>query len=615
MSLARGERGEWWSFDIETQDWETLVVACAHSENGRALELTAPGRSLESDCQAVLDWYLALPSTDVVWSHNGGGFDFLFLISVGRHLEWTARMGGSSIISCRAKGHAELRDSSRIFAASLAKWTGRKEATGLDCECGEGCGGYCAIRRDMAPEKRRRLVDYCHSDCDALLSTLRSDLDRLVGEGLAVYDRRGMPRLTFGGIAWQTAARLAGLDPSKVTITTAEYRAGRRAYFGGRCEVGQVEAPTIYRYDVHAMYPWALTAPVPHGERRGHSRDEAARAYLSGAEGAFQARVVLPDNDLPLLPHRYAGERAGRFTPGRVVWSTGFVEGWWTGLELRAAEAWGARIESVSLAFTWDRFDAIYEPYVRMIYDARDRATRSGDERWASGLKFFANAVTGKLAQRPGFARMIVTSNPPHDICDECLIQGLPGCEHSQWTWHGGNVYSKEEWRLSACSRPIEAAYLTSRARVKLATRLLRHTGRWIYADTDSTYLLDPDERDVHASELGTFGFEGCGSEWLALAPKLYRYRDQHGAPKVRAKGIPAPAWETLPRLQAGLKERRERGVERLRSSGGAFKRRTIERGWHDHGTEWCGTRKVRPNGRTVPAHRARDGSYDWPRW
>lgn len=611
----------WWAYDIETEDWDTLVVGVAMADDGREV-IVRRG----SDARA---WYRSLPSDDIVWSHNGGGFDFLHLISVCHppRFEWTARMAGSSVIACRAKGFAECRDTSRLFPGSLAEWTNRKEALDLPCRCGENCGGYCSIRRRMSRPHFKRLLEYCRADCRALLYTLREDLLRLEGEGLAILSPRGgLPRLTFGGVAWHTAS--AEIDGAKETPDWAEYQTGRRGYYGGRNSPGRVELPAgvkkFHRFDVHAMYPAQLTKPVPHGPRKMLHGAAARKAYWNERPGVYRASIDVQETDVPPLPHRYnEPTNQGRLVRDRIIWSTGRIEGWWTQIELQRAEESGlAKIRKLGLACVWRDFDPLYEPYVRMIYAARDRASKKGDKRWAGILKWYANALSGKLAQRPDTCTIVITADPPK------------GLRHL-----GGALWARDSSRLSPCSRPIEAAYLTSRARILLFDRLYRNSRRWLYSDTDSTYLLDFDKTDVHESELGTWGYEGPGTDWLCVAPKLYRYRclpgcttkghESGGYEHVRARGIPRPDWATLDSLLRGDTVRREIGVERLKTAEGDFLKRQITRSHRDWGGDdagpWmreairagvvrgatrCGTGWIEEDGSVRPLHRTIDGEY-----
>jgi hypothetical protein len=496
----------------------------------------------------------------------------------------------------QADGHAECRDTSRLFPGSLAKWSGQKTALadfGFVCSCGEACGGYCEIRRGLGRAKMNALLEYCEQDCAALLAAWRRDVPRLAECGFDVVDHRGRPRLTFGSVAWHTAARMAGV-PANEKPEWEEYDAGRAAYYGGRCEVGQVSAPTGRRYDIHSAYPWALTMDVPVGESVELDSTAAKRALVAGQYGSYQARVSVPESELPPLPHRAASaHKLGRLHKGRLVWSTGVVDGAWTHVELEHAQSHGAKILRVEGARVWSASAPLYAPYVEHAYEHRRIAREAGDTAWASLMKFLANSLSGKLAQRCDVSELVVTPERPDET----------------WDWLGGNVYARKKRKLGGNMRPIQAAYLTSRVRATLHDRLARHEGAWLYCDTDSTYLRGGDASGVHESELGAWGDEGPMSEWSALGPKLYRYVDESGRRVVRAKGVPEATWEDFDALANRETVIKRRGVERIRSSGGAFERRVIER--TNRAPEgFAGTRAVLGSGRTRPLHRSLDGSY-----
>lgn len=581
----------YWAYDIETSEWDKLVVAVALSERGDKLVMRS-----DDACAA---WYKSLPSTDIVLAHNGGHYDFIQLIAAAPDLQWSAKMAGSAIVSCRAKGHAECRDTYRLFPLSLAKWTQRKEETGLPCACDKGCGGYCSIRPDMDPYLMKRLTDYCARDCSALLDTYLEDIDGLLAEGLDVIGNQGSPRLTLGAVAWATASRMAGID-AKEQVSLSDYAAGRSAYYGGRCEVNITQADSGYRYDVNAMYPWALLGSVPVGRRRTVLRDDATAAFEKLAPGVYHASLLLAETDLPELPHRYHGPTKGRLTRDRLLWTTGNVDGWYTPEELSTAIECGAKLLQLDAAHLWDSEDAVFAPYVEHIYACRRRAKEAGNDRWAGVLKWYANSLTGKLAQRPDVATLHVIP-----------IDDLPS---EGWELIGMNeraqVFAEPGFRLSPCSRSWQAATLTGRARSKLLRRLHKHRGLWLYCDTDSTYLVNRDDDGVDSAKLGAWAYEGEARQWLCLAPKLYRFVDERGAKKVRARGIPQPTWETLDELRNGLTVARERGVLGLRSSGGRFRRRTVKRSHRDRVTGRVGTRFATSDGHTRPLHRTRDGEY-----
>lgn len=589
-----------WAFDIETAHWDHFIVGCAVSNDGRKLTFNTP-----EECAA---WYVNLPKNDLVLAHFGGGFDFLFLISITPRLTWSARMAGSTIVSCRANGHAECRDTSRMFPISLAKWTGQKGETGLACiglpACRPNCPGFCAIVPGLSGPKLARLTSYCMQDCQALIDAWQRDIDRMESDGFSVYGPKGNIRLTFGSVAWNTAASMANIDPKEV-ISWPEHDAGRRAYYGGRTEVGCVKADVGHCYDVNSMYPWALTKPVPVGKHKNMiGMANASRAYRAGTCGLYEATVTVPRGSLPTLPHRAPTTGRGRLHPGRLLWATGTIRGWWALPELEAAESHGTEIVSIHAAVTYATSDTVYAPYVEHAYAIRRQAKETGDKRWDRVIKFLANALTGKLAQRPEIASVKVIAEGAD----------LPGTDDDggAWLWVGGRVWAKQSRRLSPNSRPCQAAYLTARSRVKLLARLKAHAHDWLYCDTDSTYIRSKDDTDVHQTKLGSWAYEGKITEWRALAPKLYRYRDRDGVGVVKARGVPRATWTQFDSLASGDTVTVENGVARLRTSGGTFTRRDVARTHLDtrNALPYAGTRTVLADGTTVPLHRDDDGTY-----
>lgn len=585
-------------FDIETARWSTFVLGaavCRPTETRDTALIVKPLWSI----QAVREWYLSLPEDDTVLAHFGGGFDFVFLVSILPELSWQAGMAGASAVWLKAKGHARCQDSMRLFPLTLSKWTGAKGETGVPCTCGRQCGGYCAFDESPQWPYRRACMDYCVQDCIAGLTQWLEDTERLASSGFDVHTPRGI-RGTIGGVAWHTAAAMGGLDPN-APVDWEDYEAGRLAYYGGRCEVGQVRAPSGREYDVRSMYPWALSLAVPIGSRRSLVGPAARAAYERGLHGSYRADVILPETDIPLLPHRAPESRdKGRINRGRLLWATGAVSGHWTAIELSAAENTGARIVSLDRAHVWESEAPIFEPYVSHVYSERRKAIDASDARWGGVLKWFANSLSGKLAMRPEVTSLRVLA--PGDAIEEGWQQcGSPS----------SRVWCSTTRKPSSCALTHVAAALTARARVKLLERLLRHSGTWLYCDTDSTYLASDDDTDTDGEDFGTWADNGAFTDWRALAPKLYRFRADGGKGIVKARGIPGATWDDVSTLEQGGKIVRTQGIDGLRRGQGAFQTKHLERAWLDAKNQSrCGTRFVNADGRTRPLHAVKHGDY-----
>lgn len=604
MRALRAVRVTLWALDIECADWDTFVLGAACSSDGR----TEAFRTLRQ----MADWYVGLPASDLVIAHNGGRYDFLCLLDAlppSPEHPWRGSLAGSALVSLRLKGCAELRDSFRLVMQSLADWTGAKGDVGLPCLCGEDCGGYCAIHRGLPRRALERVLEYCVQDCKALLVAYLTTVARLEADGLSVRDERGQIRRTCGAVAWATAyAMCPDLARDGPPLDWEEYDDEIAAAYGGSVGCQITAAPRVLGFDVNSLYPYCLTQEVPVGRPRYvHRPRDAARAYAQGRPGIYQARVRCEPGMFPLVPHRALD--------GDMVWSTGTVEGSWTTLELDKAREYGARVE-VESAMVWPRLRAVYEPFMRRMWELRDAARARGDEAYREVIKRIANSETGKTGQGGDSETLHViderTETPQED-----------------WRYLGGHgtvsAWCSTHRRIPDCARPIHYAWLTSRGRGVLMDGLQalgRHAAYWDTDGIKSTRRLP--ERMV-GGDLGQWKEEKPLAPWYCAGPKLYCGGLEGAADEpdhrdrwyVRAKGVPRAHEGTFRALCQGITVVRESGVEGVRSAygregGRAFRRKRVQRGMR-RDRALCGTRWIRSDGTTVPLHREESGEYRWP--
>jgi hypothetical protein len=449
-------------------------------------------------------------------------------------------------------------------------------------------------------------------DCVALRNAYLEDVTWLSSLGLDMITSHGDPRVTIGSVAWATADRICKsgniMNPEPVYqhADWGDYDAGARSYYGGRVEAFRDRARYGVRDDVNSMYPWGLTHDVPVGSHRPVMGREAERCYDAAYPGCYLAHVTVPHSDVPLLPMR-AGSRETiedhDYTSDltvierdRLVWATGAITGWYTHPELSWAESRGAQIRRIDHAAVWPDTAPIYQPYVEKVYGAREAAMKDGDTRRATILKWFANALSGKLAQGPDVESATLYSDD-----DEPPPLGSD--------WGGGRLYIQHHERLPTSGFPIQAAYVTSRSRIKLGERLLRNDDALIYCDTDAVYLAREDATDLHPTALGSWKREGTLTDWIAIAPKMYAYTDEKGEEVTRTKGIPRASRAEVEVLREGGSVTARVGVKSLREAEGDFSARTLTRTGRGN-RRWCGLRRVREDGSTAPLRRAPDGRF-----
>ena len=379
-------------YDIETENWTTYVTgAIRYMDTGETF--------ITRDPDVLFNSLLAIEGD--VWAHNGGKYDHLWFLDLCRQrgIKASVSMAGSRVTRVQI-GKLCLRDSYALVPMGLAKAASivggaTKTSTGLECTCGSDCGGYCSIKVGMSERNYHALEEYLENDCKVLASVLSTVWAYADGHSI---DLRG----TVGGSAWNTAKDELDL-PDARWDRGSDYYLARAGYYGGRCEVYQMSAAEIYRYDIHSSYPAALSRlELPVGDYRVVSSREASGAFRERYPGIYGMELFIPRMDIPPLPVR--SKRTGR-----VCWPWGDVVGHWTELELRYGLHRGVQVRSFGPAIIWEEREAVLKPWVDRVWALRGEATSPGLQKW---VKFLANSLTGKLAQDPEFDIFTVGDNP-----------------------------------------------------------------------------------------------------------------------------------------------------------------------------------------------------------
>lgn len=486
----------------------------------------------------------------VYYAHSGGRYDALFILdhAAKRKMRWTATMAGSRVLSARVN-NLEMRDSAALMPDRLEDISPLggipKRKTGLVCDCGDSCEGYCRLGRLTKAEKRL-VSEYLEFDCKALKATL----ERL--HELCERDHIELGQ-TVGGSAWKTAKKW--LDLPKATHTVETYNALSEGRYGARCEVYRPRGASGHRHDIHASYPAALTrVSLPVGEPRAVAGTAAGRALTRGDAGIFWCDVHVPERHVAPLPLRVGP---------RLIYPTGRVSGAWSSVALENATRHGVVVERVTRAYIWPMTSPELAPYAKQVWALRAKHARTGDpadKAYAAWLKWLANSLTGKLSQSPIHETLrFLPDGVPVDrdldiicktdngsyVAEQSSRPVVDSCAHVEWyTWLVADAAGMQLDALAASSDP------------------------W-YGDTDSRYSGDKMEHT--GDELGDWGYEGPAFDWHARAPKIYSYRcggcKKHpdGGIHVRGKGLSGLTVVGISALDRGEAWRVNRGVDTLK--------------------------------------------------
>lgn len=581
-------------FDIETFDWDRYVIGGLLSSSGEYLDTTNPDR--------LFDWLLKHGGQ--VWAHNGGRFDFLWFLDIAqrRGIRCQCASAGARLVTVQC-GDLTLRDSAALIPLSLA------DAAAFGSVGQKGEWDHNTTRPDMPAAMLRELAGYLEQDCRVLLSALEGFLDVASDLGMTL-------RPTIGASAWATAAKTIGIEPAE--LTSAEYYGARAGYYGGRCQVLQTSARAGHHYDLASAYPWALaTTPIPTGERYYLAGETAAMTYRAEREGVFEATVITPDMHVPVLPYRLSA---------RVAYPVGKARGWWTGLELRAAEERGIEIEKVHASWVWEESEIVFGDFMAHYWRYRKEVGRKSPRGIA--IKLFLNSLTGKLAQSPELETVHVCPEPDRIVCcpggdcggerGNCRTRYTHGartkppcCDHvctgrcRRWSAIGRAVWIQPSWRIPGNARPEWAAHLTAATRIRLWDQLTadgRGGKTAVYCDTDSVFATR-ERSAVDSADLGEWEREGRFRDFVAVGPKAYRYNDSDGHAKQRAKGIGSlnrARWEQFAKGRAVPLRRGIQGIKTAaRGDGGLFRVNVVSRA-NRAVAGWAGDRVINDDGVTT---------------
>jgi DNA polymerase elongation subunit (family B) len=476
---------------------------------------------LDSFCSKVIAAIEALPNEYTIFAHNGGKFDWQFLLY---RLRGSVSFKGRGIMSARIGKH-QIRDSFHIIPEKLAAY--RKDAF-----------DYTKLTKRRRNKHRKEILDYLVADCRYLLEIVS-----------AFVKEHGL-KLSIGQAA-MVALKGAGYDVENLAEHSDAYL--RHFYFGGRveCLAGKGEFVGDYKlYDVNSMYPFVM-ARMKHPVSR-------AFEVRSGAPGPNTVFIELTcDNDGALVTRGPDGETSA--LNGRHRFKT-------TVHEYNVAIKYGL-IQNVEIHYCIDfSMLSTFEKFVVPYYDRRqivkdEKKTLKDDiesERYLDlhktdiFLKLLLNNAYGKFAQNPRkYKESYITDynqRPPADDLESSIEEWgeLPAIRNPAL---GYSIWEKPCEKLRF-RNVATAASITGAARAVLLEAICNSRGA-IYCDTDSLICLSLDDTELHPSILGAWDLEDEFCRVIVAGKKTYACDKGDHVPeakryKIRSKGVSGLSWQDM---------------------------------------------------------------------
>lgn len=528
-------------------------TACLYSPSFETIIIW--NEDFEEFCDEVVNAILGLPEDGyTIYAHNGGKFDYMFLMS---RLRGAVMFKGRGLMSAKIGTH-ELRDSFHIIPEKLA-------AFHKDDFADNGFGGYAVMAKSKRNKHRDLIIDYMVNDCVYLYELVHGFLERFgfkisVGQGALSEMRKFHKVGRIGKLADKTL---------------------REYFFGGRVEclrgAGHWKARpggSFKLIDRNSMYPaeMALTRhPISANYTKVVGQGITPNTvFIELSCYSHGALVKKCSNNETYAPFEY-GRYKTTIHEYRMAYKLGLLE--------------NITIHSV---IECDQFGTFAE-FINAFYaekamwkDKLDAFKAAGDETshayWYAKrqylfTKYILNNSYGKFAQNPAnYKEHMVTE--PGAACPEGYEAGgpLPKFENEAYA-----IWERPAPR-AAYNNVGTAASITGAARADLLWTIY-HTTNAIYCDTDSVICEEYSSTDIeiHPSKLGAWDLEAQFSEVIIVGKKLYACKPlgfvagQEKKIKIKSKGASGLTWADMEKLLAGGTVKTRNKAPTLTKDGSQF--------------------------------------------
>lgn len=440
-------------------------------------------------------WLKEQPEQYKIYAHNGGKFDFWFLLYL-QFLVDPIKIINGRIVEAHIGEHV-LRDSFAIIPVGLAAY----EKTEID---------YNWFEAENREKHKKEILEYLHDDCVYLYD--------LVFE----FNERFGDKLTIGG----TAINELQKHHEIIKASESHDRMFRPFYFGGRVqafETGIIKTDLKY-YDVNSMYPNVMSK-LNHPKGKNYLRLYGKFSEHFDKNGKFK-------ND-PLAPYfvHFRGENNGALpmrTKQGLFFNGEYGEFFATSHEIQTALKYDLiSIDEMIVAHVALDYQNFYD-FVSIYSAEKVAAKLEGNKIKELFSKLILNSSYGKFGQNPeNFYdyKLIYMDEMPLDEPWELFIDGT------------GYEIWKKPCDTFLYYDVATAASITGAARAMLLDGLMK-AERPVYCDTDSIICESLSGVKLDKAELGAWDIEATGTMFACAGKKLYALFDKKGdCVKMASKG------------------------------------------------------------------------------
>lgn len=390
----------------------------------------------------------------VVYMHNGGGFDFHYLLPHINAPKAEFLLIGKRIVQIKfehLKRSLEYRDSYALIPRPLRDW-GKDE---ID---------YNKLRRNVREKHKEEIISYLTRDLTSLESLVKSAQKRTRGDYLTQASS------AFSKLKEKIGEKLPHISENFDDKFRPYYYAGRVQTW----RYGKIDTP-ISVYDINSAFPHSMLSPHWWGNEY-ESQKEEPTAWLEQsfvclechAEGCFPLRVK-----------------------DKVEYPTGRYKFKVTGWEYAAAKKLGL-IRDVEIVWFHVPSEVLsYEDFVLPLYEEKLAAEKAGDAASRLFSKLELNSAYGKFGQDPDNYREVICRRFGHDPNDEPKNGGggtiAKDDEDAGFTFWQRPAHGPYNPKPKFFNNVAVAASITGKVRATLLHAI--HRCKAIYCDTDSVFV------------------------------------------------------------------------------------------------------------------------------
>jgi hypothetical protein len=461
---------------------------------------------------SIVRTIIAKRDTTRWFAHNGGGFDFKYIVNNDDCLRFISKNGYSiniiggnickALVLKKGKKSIFICDSYKIMPMSLGKL-----ASGLKVKTPKG------------------FIDFEHGEIfDKTNPTHREYLKAdVISLHEVVTKYREIVWENFGSEIKCTAASTA-FNAFQTTIpedkpiwkhSKAASDFARLAYYGGRTEAFYQGEVSLCSYiDVNSLYPYCM-------ETAGGLENPIYTTEYVGT-GFYRVNVTVPVSaKFGLVPYR---------TKTGTIFPAGSFQTVCSSVELEYARENGA-IFTVIEGYAFSQNKEMFQTFV-----ANCKRMRQVDYKGATGLcaKFLQNNLYGFFGMHLERDSVVFSESLPDDNFVQVLTDNgevIP------------NLWTRKELTDTINCIPAIAAWITANARVHLLKAMHseeRSGNTVLYCDTDSIILQGKPVSSLSQSEYGLFKLEYENVTYTGITAKTYMINDGEEKAFMRCKGIPS---------------------------------------------------------------------------